>query len=55
VVTPIGMIGLGLMGSALAERLLGVLESAEVAGCGDLDNSSIINVLVAPGRDRGAT
>ena len=32
-----------------------VLESAEVAGCGDLDNSSIINVLVAPGRDRGAT
>ena len=32
-----------------------VLESAEVAGCGDLDNSSIIKVLVAPGRDRGAT
>jgi 3-hydroxyisobutyrate dehydrogenase-like beta-hydroxyacid dehydrogenase len=32
-----------------------VLENAEVAGCGDLDNSSIINVLVAPGRDRGAT
>jgi 3-hydroxyisobutyrate dehydrogenase-like beta-hydroxyacid dehydrogenase len=32
-----------------------VLENAEAAGCGDLDNSSISNVLVARGRDRGAT
>jgi 3-hydroxyisobutyrate dehydrogenase-like beta-hydroxyacid dehydrogenase len=27
-----------------------VLEAAEAAGCGDLDNSSIIKVLLAPGR-----
>jgi hypothetical protein len=32
-----------------------VLENAEAAGCGDLDNSAIINVRVAPGRDRGPT
>ncbi len=29
-----------------------VLEEAEAAGCGELDNSSIITVLRAPGRDR---
>ena len=28
-----------------------VLEEAEAAGCGELDNSSIIKVLVAPGRN----
>ena len=28
-----------------------VLEEAEAAGCGELDNSSIIEVLVAPGRN----
>jgi 3-hydroxyisobutyrate dehydrogenase-like beta-hydroxyacid dehydrogenase len=28
-----------------------VLEQAEAAGCGELDNSSIIKVLVAPGRN----
>ncbi len=31
-----------------------VLEAAEAAGCGDLDNSSIIKVLKAPGHDRRA-
>jgi 3-hydroxyisobutyrate dehydrogenase-like beta-hydroxyacid dehydrogenase len=28
-----------------------VLEQAEAAGCGELDNSSIIKVLMAPGRN----
>ncbi len=29
-----------------------LLEDAEAAGYGELDNSSIINVMVAPGRSR---
>ncbi len=32
-----------------------VLEDAEAAGCGELDNSSIINVLMAPGSNRTRT
>ena len=32
-----------------------VLEEAEAAGCGDLDNSSIIKVLIAPDRSRVRT
>jgi len=32
-----------------------VLEDAEAAGCGELDNSSIISVLMAPGPNRSRT
>jgi 3-hydroxyisobutyrate dehydrogenase-like beta-hydroxyacid dehydrogenase len=32
-----------------------VLEDAEAAGCGELDNSSIVKVLMAPGRNRTPT
>ena len=35
---------------SVAHRAL--LEDAEAAGYGELDNSSIIKVLVAPGRNR---